>query len=237
MHGIRTVTARRPSPRVRLSRETPAGQLRLLVLDFDGVVLQSNDAKTEAFRDVFARFPDHLDAMMAFHHANVSASRFVKFDYLRRQLGRPSDEVLSDELAADFSRRTLDRLATVPFVPGAEAFLEEFARRLPLYLASVTPAADLEVTLARRGLRGFFRDVYGCPPWTKPEAVRDVLRREGCPGAAVALIGDSPGDRRAAEETGVEFLALDSGIAFDPPQHRTHPDLGAIAHFLRPRLP
>jgi beta-phosphoglucomutase-like phosphatase (HAD superfamily) len=40
-----------------------------VILDFDGVVLESNAVKTEAFRDVFARFPEHAEAMMDFHRA------------------------------------------------------------------------------------------------------------------------------------------------------------------------
>jgi phosphoglycolate phosphatase-like HAD superfamily hydrolase len=213
------------------------GVVRVVILDFDGVVLESNAVKTAAFADVFARFPKHAEAMMAYHHANVSASRFVKFDYLlTERLHRPHDTALRDELAADFSRRAQERLATVPFVAGAEAFLTEFSSRVPLYLASVTPADDLTETLERRALRHFFRGVYGCPPWTKPGAIRDILTLETCPSTAAVLVGDSNGDRRAADETGVEFVARDSGLTFDPPVPVTFRDLDAVAQYLRPRI-
>lgn len=215
-----------------------AGPLRVLVLDFDGVILESNDVKTEAFRDVFARFPEHCKAMMAYHLANLSEPRFVKFDYLLERLGHPGEAVLRAELAADFSRRVLERLASVPFVVGAEAFLREVTPRLPVYLASVTPAEDLDAILERRGLRAWFRDVYGCPPWTKPSAVRDVLRREACAPHDALLLGDSAGDQRTATETGVEFVARHSGLPFDDPAPRTlFPDLAAVATYLRDRLP
>lgn len=215
-----------------------AGPLRVLVLDFDGVILESNDVKTEAFRDVFARFPEHCETMMAYHRAHVSVSRFVKFDHLLERLGHPGDAVLRAELAADFSRRTLERMASVPFVAGAEAFLREVTQRLPVYLASVTPEEDLEAILEQRGLHAWFRDVYGCPPWTKPGAVRDVLRREACAPHDALLLGDSAGDQRAAAETGVEFVARHSGLPFDDPAPRTlFPDLAAVATYLRDRLP
>jgi phosphoglycolate phosphatase-like HAD superfamily hydrolase len=215
-----------------------AGPLRVLVLDFDGVILESNDVKTEAFRDVFTRFPEHCAAMMAYHLANLSEPRSVKFDYLLERLGHPGDAVLRGELAADFSRRVLERMASVPLVAGAEAFLREVTPRLPVYLASVTPAEDLDATLERRGLRAWFRDVYGCPPWTKPGAVRDVLRREACAPHDALLLGDSAADQRTAAETGVGFVARDSGLAFDDPAPPTlFPDLAAVATYLRDRLP
>lgn len=211
--------------------------LRALVFDFDGVILESNECKTDAFRDVFSRFPEHTETMMAFHRQWQWKSRYFKIDHLvENLLGRRGDTVLREELASEFSRRALEHLAEVPFVPGAKELLEEFAPRVPLYVASVTPQADLDATVTVRGLRGFFRDVYGCPPWTKTGAVADVIRREGCAPSAVALVGDAPGDLRSAEENGAEFVGRQSAIAFDPKPARMYPDLFAIADALRPRL-
>lgn len=213
-----------------------SSSVQLIVLDFDGVVIESNAVKTEAFREVFSRFPDHAEAAMAYHAANAWKSRYDKIDYLLGTLGRPDDRPLREELAAEFSRRTLGHLRTVPFVRGAREFLEEFARRVPLYLASVTPQADLDQTLADRGLRHYFRDAYGCPPWTKVEAVRAALARQGCEPPQAVLVGDSPGDRRAAQEAGVEFIARRSDTAFDPPEPVMHADLSSVADVIRARL-
>lgn len=175
---------------------------------------------------------------MEYHRIHVSASRFAKFDHLLQRLGRTGDVTLGTELATEFSRRTVERIATVPFVPGAEAFLREVTPRLPVYLASVTPAEDLAVILQRRRLRAWFRDVYGCPPWTKSDAVRDVLRREACASHEALFVGDSAGDQRAAAETGVEFVARDSGLPFDEPAPPAlFPDLAAVAAHIRDRLP
>lgn len=208
--------------------------VRVVILDFDGVVLESNAVKTEAFSAVFARFPEHAEAMMAFHNANISASRFMKFEHLvSERLGRPDDAALRHQLAEDFSRSAQEGIARVPFVPGAESFLAEFSVRVPLYLASVTPAADLEAILERRDLTRFFRGVYGCPPWDKAGAVRDILDRESCSASEAVLVGDSMGDVRAAEETGIGFIARDSGIPFDHPPDLVFDDMHGVADFLR----
>ena len=210
--------------------------LRVVILDFDGVVLESNAVKTEAFRSVFARFPEHADAMMDFHFAHVSLSRFAKFDHLLERMGRAGDEALKTDLASDFSRRTLEGILSVPFVAGAEAFLRAMTPRVPVYLASVTPADDLTLILERRGLSHWFRGVYACPPWTKPDAIRDVLARESTEPAQALLVGDSAGDQSAAMQTGVQFVARDSGLGFDAPQPVTFPDLFGVAEFVGKRL-
>lgn len=207
--------------------------LKVLILDFDGVVVESNSIKTRAFEKVFARFPEHLDAMRAFHQAHVSASRYTKFGYLAELLGRNGDATLIADLAADFSGRVMDEMKTVPMVNGAETFLAMVKGRLPIFLASVTPEPELKHILAERGLADWFTDVYGCPPWTKPNALRSVLARESASPGEALLIGDSAGDQRAALETGVNFLGRNSGLDFDSPQPVVFADLDDIAIYLK----
>jgi phosphoglycolate phosphatase-like HAD superfamily hydrolase len=212
-------------------------QWQALILDFDGVVIESNALKTEAFQAVFARFPEHVSEMMAYHHAHVSASRYDKFRYLvTEKLRRAPDDALVEQLASAFSRETLRRLENCPWVPGAEAFLERVRGRLPVYLASMTPQQDLDVLLERRGLAGVFTAVYGCPPWTKERAIHDIVGGNGAP-TDVLFIGDSAGDQRAAERTGVAFIARDSGQPFDDPPPVRYPDLNGIAAAVADRLP
>lgn len=206
--------------------------IRILILDFDGVIIESNAVKTEAFSHVFGRFPEYAQTMMDFHHAHISLSRFGKFEHLLKLMGRSGDTALMAEIAAGFSSYMLEELKPVPFVRGAESLLEKMHARYPLYLVSVTPADELSIILAQRGLAHWFRDVYGCPPWTKPDAIRDVLAREAvAPGDAI-LIGDSAGDQRAAQMVGLRFLARDSGLKFDAPQPLTFADLNKISDYL-----
>ncbi len=210
-------------------------RLRAVIFDFDGVLLDSNAVKTAAFREVFARYPPHADAMMAYHEAFVSQSRYEKFGYLvERLLDRPGDTVLVEQLAADFAGLLRDRMEACPFVPGAAELLEALYAHVPLYLASVTPEEELRRLLGVRGLTRYFAQVYGCPPWHKPDAVANIVAALG--GAAgVVLVGDSAGDQRAAAAHGVEFIARDSGLPFDPPLRGT-PDMHDIASVLKARL-
>ena len=209
---------------------------RVLILDFDGVVIESNMVKTEAFQSVFSRFPEYAETMMAFHHANVSLSRFAKFQHLLTLMGRSDDAAFKAEIAADFSRLVLKGIEAVPLVPGAEMFLRTVTTRLPVYLASVTPAEELSMILAERGLTHWFRNVYGCPPWTKPSAIRDVLSREAVKPGEALLIGDSAGDQRAAQVTDVVFLARDSGLSFDSPAPFTFADMNEITKYIEELL-
>ncbi len=211
--------------------------LRAVILDFDGVVLESNGLKTRAFEVVFGRYPDHVGAMMAYHHAHISDSRFAKFrHFVTDRLGRSADDPLVETLGAAYSAEMLRQIDTCPLVPGALAFLAHAHAVLPVFLASVTPQAELDEILDRRGLTAYFTRVYGCPPWTKVTAVADIVRSLGGPDDLL-FIGDSAGDQRAALETGVEFLARDSGLPFDTPRPRAFPDLVQAGAAVADRLP
>jgi phosphoglycolate phosphatase-like HAD superfamily hydrolase len=96
--------------------------------------------------------------------------------------------------------------------------MEKMQPHYPLYLASVTPIHDLEIILDHLKIRSYFKNVYGCPPWTKIDAVFDILSHENSSAQNAVLIGDSYGDQRTARETGVHFIARQSGLTFEDPQ-------------------
>lgn len=209
-----------------------SNQIELIILDFDGVVIESNDIKTQAFEKVFSQFPLYKDAMMQFHYENISVSRVEKFNRLATLMGRSSDAKLKAELASNFSRYVLEEILTVPLVKGAERFLRMLKGQMPLYLASVTPANELNEILEKRGLLHWFDGVYGCPPWIKTNAIRDIISRNSINPKNSLLIGDSSGDQNAAMETGIQFIARDSGLKFDSPPQLLFLDLNEIADHL-----
>lgn len=207
-------------------------QIEILILDFDGVVIESNDVKTQAFEKVFSQFPRYKDTMMQFHYGNVSVSRIEKFNYLAALMGRVEDAKFKANLAANFSQFVLEGILTVPLVKGIERFLKIVKGRLPVYLASVTPANELNYILKNRSLIHWFNGVYGCPPWTKENAIRDILSRNTALPENALLIGDSAGDQEAALKTAVQFIARDSGLKFEETPALLFSDLDEIADYL-----
>ena len=44
--------------------------IKAIILDFDGVILESVSVKTEAFRKLFSNKPDYVDEIVEFHIKN-----------------------------------------------------------------------------------------------------------------------------------------------------------------------
>ena len=185
---------------------------RGIVFDFDGVILESADVKTEAFVELYAGHGAAVVARVREHHlANLGISRFKKFAWIAENvLGRPLSDADSAALGQRFTDLALARVLAAPFVPGVEAALAALtARGLAMFVASGTPHDELHMIVKHRGLAPAFREVHGAPR-EKPEIVGDVLARHGLAPAEVLFIGDGMTDYKAARQAGTEFLARDT---------------------------
>lgn len=179
---------------------------RIIILDFDGVVLESVDVKTRAFRSLFSFAPQHVDEIVRFHVENGGMSRFDKFRYIFKNI---LHEELSDEtfqnLSDRFSALVEDAVVLAPFVEGAVRFLDASSHRYPLYIVSATPEDELKRIVKNKGLSQYFAGVFGAPG-KKAGHIRSILAQNQIdPGDAI-FVGDAINDLRAAQECSVPFI-------------------------------
>lgn len=179
----------------------------LVIFDFDGIVLESADIKTEAFPELFAEYPEHQAAIRAYHLAHQGISRFRKFEWIYAEcLRQPLDAATSQALGERFSALVMDRILAAPFVPGARELLDLLqARAMPMAIVSGTPQDELDDITARLGLRHYFGTIVGSPT-EKPAAVRALLERHGLQPQQAVFLGDGLSDHKAAVATGVHFV-------------------------------
>ena len=208
--------------------------IRAIILDFDGVLVESNEEKTRAFVDLFALYPEYSDAMMAYHLENQSTSRMIKFEhYVYKLMNRSGDTKTVDEMARKFSELVFHRVVSCSDVSGSNEFLTEFSKQLPLYVSSATPMDELRRIVQKRGIDSFFVEIYGDPPYKKTEVIRWVLEENRLLPSEVVFIGDAVSDYNAAAECGVKFIGRDSGLPFDGIDIKLYRDLYEIADVIR----
>lgn len=193
---------------------------KALAFDFDGVIVNSNTIKTDAFRHLFAAWPEHLDEIVRIHRRYGGISRHRKFDMIYKDLlKQPLSEEKRKQLGEEFSAYVFDAVLACPLVEGAEAFLEEWAPRRPIFVISGTPDGELKEIVKQRGLDRFFTEVHGSPS-TKPDVLRDIMARHGIDPSDMPYIGDAPSDEEAARTCGLRFV----GVAPDGVGPFTGPD-------------
>jgi phosphoglycolate phosphatase-like HAD superfamily hydrolase len=188
--------------------------LRAIVFDFDGVILESANIKTEAFLELYAAYSDKLAAIRDYHIANAGISRYVKFEHIQRNiLGLPYTEEDKKRVSAEFERLTRERIFRCAQVPGAEALLQSLRGRVQRIVGSGTPQAELELIVATRRMGGWFEELWGTPR-VKADILRDVMARHNLSSRQVLMVGDGMSDYDAACETGTRFLARETETNF-----------------------
>ncbi len=207
-----------------------------ILFDFDGVILESVDIKIEAFRKLFQDYPEHLNQIIEYHVQNGGISRFEKFktiyrDFLKREL----TEAESKKIGEKFSEFALQGVLKAPFVRGALEFLNKHYQKLLLFVVSGTPDEEMQSIIEYRGLRKFFKGVYGSPH-SKFEIIMDILKEFNVKKSQVVFVGDSINDYEGASQAGIKFIGRVKKGAANPflavPLEGILEDLNSLEKFL-----
>ncbi len=206
-----------------------------IVFDFDGVLVESVDIKTQAFAELYRPYGEAIvKEVAAFHLAHCGVSRYDKFRYFHGTLlGQKLTKEGERQLAEMFSNLVEDAVVAAPWVEGAHEFVEAFWQRVPLYIASATPTEELNRIVCRRGMQAKFREVAGSPQTKGGILKRFILAGDYVP-ERVLMIGDALLDFEGAAEAGAEFLGRvpRNGPNPFPPSVRVVEDLRQLASCL-----
>lgn len=123
----------------------------------------------------------------------------------------------SPELAAvlawshDVNRDIAGRMMPVPPFDGAADALTLFHARADTVVISLTPVEALEHEWSTHGLRWDMDAILGQEWGTKPDQIRLAMSQKEYDPDKVLILGDAPGDLKAARETGVHFYPIIPG--------------------------
>ncbi len=189
--------------------------------DFDGVIADSTQVKTDAFSGMFRQYGQEVEAAVIHHHlTHGGISRLEKIDfYYRQYLGQEPGQATLERLGKEFSEMVVDRVVEAPFIEGALESLEVLRTEgVPAFVISGTPHEEMELIVERKKLQDLFREVHGSPP-AKTAIALDILKRHTLDSSHCLFIGDALADHKAAMETGMHFLGITftgSPVIFPP---------------------
>ncbi|MFE3073973.1 HAD family hydrolase [Streptomyces sp. NPDC059247] len=176
-----------------------------LLLDFDGVVCDTERAALLAWQDLYDRLGVPFDAGVRAGMLGNSAGAHLALADLAARLGRP---VADDEWAWQRERRAA-RCGAAPARPGVERLLRT-ARTTAI--VSSSPAAWVEGHLRRLGLRRHFAflvtgdDTDHHKP--RPDLYLLALARAGVGADDALAVEDSPKGVAAAHAAGLRCVAV-----------------------------
>ncbi|MDD5310599.1 MAG: HAD family hydrolase [Candidatus Omnitrophica bacterium] len=186
--------------------------IKAIVFDFDGVLVESVDIKTNAFARLFEdEGPEIVKQVVDYHVRHTGVSRFDKIKYFYKTLLKKElTERRFKELCERFSGLVLEEVVNAPYVKGGREFLEAYSAGYKCFIASATPQEEIEEIAQKRKMARYFAGIYGAPK-SKSAIVKDILSGNRLsPGEAV-YVGDAMSDYSAAKDNGVRFIARING--------------------------
>ena len=180
---------------------------RFIVFDFDGVILESVDVKSEAFYQIYLPFGTNIAQKAKQHHTeNGGMSRFEKFKYyhkvfLSKEL-TPND---IDTMSKTFSEIILENVLKSPFVLGAKEALETLRNKYDLWVISGTPTEELRYIIKKRELSHFFKESFGSPI-SKKEHLKTLIQKNNYLASEGVFVGDATADYEAARSQSMDFI-------------------------------
>ena len=180
-----------------------------LLLDFDGVILESVELKVQAFLKIYeGADPAKLAQILEYQRLHGGITRRLKFRYFEKHLfGRSGDPAAVERLSAAYTTLVHDAVLACPFVPGAEKFLQSAQNQVDLHVVSGTPEEELVDIVQRRRMSPYFKSVQGAPT-TKPEGFAWILDQNGYEPRRTLAVGDSTTEYSAATDLGIPFLGV-----------------------------
>ena len=178
--------------------------------DFDGVILDSVNVKTDAFAQMFRPYgPDIEKAVVRYHLDNGGVSRYEKFRYFYEQLlGKTITEQELSDLGQQFSDLVVKKVIDSPFIAGAWDTLQQIRQNLiPAFVVSGTPDEEIKIIVNEKGLSSYFQEVHGSPR-KKWEITADILFQRSLKSDKCIFIGDALSDYEAAQENWMHFLGI-----------------------------
>tara|TARA_B100001059_G_scaffold202953_1_gene211198 strand:- start:1031 stop:1693 length:663 start_codon:yes stop_codon:yes gene_type:complete len=182
---------------------------KTLVFDCDGVLLNSNRVKTEAFRQ--AALPYGVaaaNALVAYHVANGGISRYAKFAYfLDHIVANSAPNVAGPNLQSLLESYAAAAKAGLMECAVADGLndLRQATSEQNWLIVSGGDQTELREIFAARGLDHLFNSgIFG-----SPDSKDVILEREQANGTIAdraLFLGDSTYDYRAASGAGLDFV-------------------------------
>jgi HAD superfamily hydrolase (TIGR01549 family) len=181
-------------------------QYKGVILDCDGVILDSNNFKVAAMRQSL-RLYDALivNGFIDYFKSNFGKSRQKHVEhFFSAHLQRPPTPGEEDKILAEYAKNCVLQYNSCSMCSGAYQFISR-KNNFRLWVASGSDEKELNSVFKQRKIDVFFERILGSPK-RKTDNVAEIIRSSNLDKSDFCLIGDSLADYEAAYENGIDFI-------------------------------
>ena len=188
----------------------------VIIYDFDGVICDSVNIKTEAFVELYKNYGPVIQAEVRnYHLLNGGISRFEKFKFFQSVLLKK--EISDDEinkLSNQFSALVKEKIIVSEYIKGAFEFIKRNAFKKQ-FICTGTPENEIIEISDKKGILPFFQHLYGSPK-TKTEIINIILTQTKVDRDKCIFFGDAMTDYNAAQFCKIPFIGVKNAETIFP---------------------
>jgi HAD superfamily hydrolase (TIGR01549 family) len=187
-------------------------EVKNILWDFDGVILNSNHIRNFGFEEVLKEFPKkQVDELLAFHKANGGISRYFKFRYFFEEIRKEkkSDielQVYFEDFTKIMRHKLLDRSL---LIYETTSFIRQNFQNYQMHIVSGSDQNELRFLCDFFELKEFFYSINGSPT-PKGELIKNLIFQSNLKSEETVMIGDAINDYDAAKLNGIHFFAYNN---------------------------
>ncbi len=187
--------------------------IKVIVFDFDGTIIDSNQLKYDAFFDIFPRddiWQGIVRDLLGEHRERTRG--FIVDKILRTYedktfVSLPDFEEKANVYVKKYGEAVEQGAMQCDYIDGARKAIEVLSVDYPLYINSTTQFDSLIRIVKERSLKSFFKGIYGAPE-SKSSNLTSIFSLEGVLAQEVLVVGDGYSDLESAKEHGCEFVGV-----------------------------
>ncbi len=185
---------------------------KIILWDFDGVLMNSNKVRDYGFLEVLKEFPKaQVDELLKFHQKNGGLSRYVKFRYFFETI---RNEKLSENemnhylilFSEIMKQRLLDKKL---LITDSINFIKKNYTNFKMHIASGSDQTELRYICKELKISNYFLSINGSPT-PKKELVKDIIHKNNYKTNECVFIGDSINDYEAANVNNIDFYGYNN---------------------------
>jgi HAD superfamily hydrolase (TIGR01549 family) len=188
----------------------------VIIYDFDGVICDSVNVKTEAFIALYKSYGPEIQAQVKeYHLLNGGISRFEKFRYFQSVLlNKKVSENDIIKLSDQFAALVKEKVIASEYIKGAYEFIKmnSFKKQ---FICTGTPEIEILEISERKGISSFFQQLYGSPK-TKTEILEIILKQTNVNRDTCIFFGDAMTDYNAAQICKIPFIGIENSATIFP---------------------
>lgn len=180
----------------------------LIIFDCDGVIMDSNLLKCEAFGKSIEGYPEEIvTAFMDKCKNSFGVSRYIKFkSFFNDVANEPYNEQKYNQFLIKYADICKEIYNIADITPGTKKLLKELNNcNKYLFVASGSDERELRDSFKKRKLYEYFKEIYGSPK-TKKECISIILKKH--PKLKAVFIGDAISDLNAALHFNMDFIYM-----------------------------